>query len=387
MNIDNVTIVVPGYNNKEHLKNCYTTFRKIYPTVNLLLMDDGSTDGTYKYLKSIKKKDEFLHIHREEERVGHTILYDKGISIADTQVVGILHADMIIGPDYLENMLKHLEPGKVVCSTRVEPPLHPQGKEKIIRNFGMDFDDLDVYSFFDFCRKEQIQTAGKTTKGMFAPWILYKRDFEYIGGHDPLFAPFPYEDSDIFQRWLLAGYELVQSRDSFVYHLTCRGHRWTKEVGQDDPFFTKLEPIHRRNYLRKWSSWIKNDEYQHPILTPKYDIELRLFNTTLETLRTLEPYFSKVVIDQPLIEEYLDLEQDVTPFDLEEKIFMANNYSQESDIVVRLDANNLSSESFNIIHNLTHIIFDNGQIGKFKIGPLEIVVNKLKDYSKDLVFV
>jgi len=65
-----------------------------------------------------------------------------------------------------------------------------------------------------------------------------------------MFAPFPYEDSDIFQRWILAGYELIQSRDAFVYHLTCRGHRWTEQVGRDDDYFKQVSEKAGRNYLR-----------------------------------------------------------------------------------------------------------------------------------------
>ncbi|MCF7643690.1 hypothetical protein, partial [Acinetobacter johnsonii] len=83
--------------------------------------------------------------------------------------------------------------------------------------FGLDFDSLNIKGFYDFVKDQLIQNKGKITRGMFAPWIIYKKDFLAIGGHDPIFAPFPYEDSDIFQRWLLNGYELIQSRDSFVY--------------------------------------------------------------------------------------------------------------------------------------------------------------------------
>ncbi len=45
---------------------------------------------------------------------------------------------------YIENLVKHIKPGTVVCGTRIEPPLHPEGKEKIIRDFGMDFDTLNI---------------------------------------------------------------------------------------------------------------------------------------------------------------------------------------------------------------------------------------------------
>jgi glycosyltransferase involved in cell wall biosynthesis len=259
-----VSFIIPSYNNLQHLKNVYASILKHAPEAEIVLLDDGSTDGTYDWMKERYAEDENLAILRVEERIGHTILYDKGIEYATNDIVGILHADMIIGPNYVENLLKHLEPGKVVCATRIEPPLHPEGKEKIIRDFGMDFDTLNIDAFESFALESQNEFKDQTTKGMFAPWILYKKDFQAIGGHDPLFAPFPYEDSDIFQRWILAGYELIQSRDSFVYHLTCRGHRWNEQIGKDDNYYKIVSARASRNYLRKWGSWIKNDEFQYP---------------------------------------------------------------------------------------------------------------------------
>ena len=112
-------------------------------------------------------------------------------------------------------LLKHLEKGKVVCATRVEPPIHPAGLEKIVMDFGMDWNDLKIKEFETFCLEIQ-KDKDKTTKGIFAPWILYREDHFAIGGHDQTFAPYGYEDSDIFNRWILAGYEMVQSRDSLV---------------------------------------------------------------------------------------------------------------------------------------------------------------------------
>ena len=271
-----ISIVIPSHNNLRHLKNAYTSIKKHAPKAEVILLDDASTDGTWDWITSLD--DSKLVIYQHPERVGHTILYDKGIEMATNDIVGILHADMIIGSNYVENLLKHLKPGKVVCGTRIEPPLHPEGKEKIIRDFGMDFDTLDIEGFEKFTLEIQNEFKNQTTRGMFAPWVLYKKDFQAIGGHDPLFAPFPYEDSDIFQRWILAGYKLIQSRDAFVYHLTCRGHRWNKEIGKNDEEFAIFESKARKNYIRKWGSWIKNDELGHPILSPVYRKKLIITN-------------------------------------------------------------------------------------------------------------
>jgi len=123
-----ISFIIPSYNNLKHLKNVYTSIQKHAPQAEVILLDDGSTDGTQDW---VQQQDCIKY--RSEERVGHTILYDKGIELATNEIVGILHADMIIGPNYIENLIKHLKPGKVVCATRIEPPLHPEGKG--IRNW------------------------------------------------------------------------------------------------------------------------------------------------------------------------------------------------------------------------------------------------------------
>jgi GT2 family glycosyltransferase len=351
-NIDQVTLIIPSYNNLRHLKNCYHSIREHYPDVKLVLIDDGSNDGTYEWMYSLENKN--ITYLRESNRVGHTILYDKGIKYANTPIVGILHADMIVGPNYLENMLKHLKPKTVVCGTRVEPPLHPPGNEKIVLDFGLDFDILKVEDFYEWCIEYQPTQKDVTSKGMFAPWLLFKSDFEYIGGHDPGFAPFPYEDSDIFQRWMLAGYEMIQSRDAFVYHLTCRGHRWNNEIGKNDDEFVIFEQNARKYYINKWGTWIKNDDHQLPILSPVYRKQLVIshedqLNTSGGELR--------------------------------------NWFNYGDDIKVYIDGNTFTGNDFQYLVQLNDIIKDSGEIGTFEIGNIKIEINKIEDISKELIFI
>ena len=349
INTSGISLIIPSYNNLSHLKNAYNSVRKHYnQLLELILIDDGSNDGTFEWLQTLEDSD--LIIWREEKRVGHTILYDKGINKATNDIVGILHADMYIAPNYIENLLKHLEPGKVVCATRVEPPLHPEGREKIIRDFGLDFDSLKIDNFYSFAKEEMIKSKDKTTKGMFAPWVLYKSDFEKIGGHDPGFAPFPYEDSDIFQRWILAGYELIQSRDALVYHLTCRGHRWNKEIGKNDDEFKIFEENARKYYVKKWGSWIKNDEWGHPIIVPVYNKTLKLINETPEMKEALDPWFNG-----------------------------------GNDVIVEINGNLFNPQDFQYIQQLNEIIKDSGEIGEFMLGNLKVKINNIESSEKDLI--
>lgn len=381
-----ISLVIPSHNNLRHLKNAYASVRKHAPEIELVLIDDASTDGTYEWIKELQEKDDKLIVLLSQKRLGHTVLYDMGINAATKNIVGIMHADMIMGPNYIQNILKNLGPGKVVCGTRIEPPLHPEGKEKIIQNFGLDFDDLDIPAFESFCLEQQQVYSNKLSRGMFAPWVIYKSDFIAMGGHDAIFAPFPYEDSDIFQRWMIAGYELIQSRDAFVYHLTCRGHRWTGEIQKDDDFFKIASKNASRNYIRKWRSWIKNDEFQHPIIPNKYDVGFVIKGSDINLLNFIEPWGSTTYIDnQDLISKYIQETQQETSYSMQDRVKPLQS-SYNHDIVIEIDVKSLDNSGIQFITQLPDILDTVTETGVYEHGPFKIVVNKSEPDKIELPF-
>lgn len=381
-----ISLVIPSHNNLRHLKNAYTSIRKHAPEIEVVLIDDASTDGTYEWMEQLSVEDKNLIILKSDKRKGHTILYDEGIKSATKDIVGIMHADMIMGPNYVQNMIKHIKPGTVICGTRIEPPLHPPGNEKIIENFGMDFDDLNVEGFESFCLLKQEEFKDKTTKGMFAPWIIYKKDFVSMGGHDAVFAPFPYEDSDIFQRWMLAGYELMQSRDAFVYHLTCRGHRWTGEIQKDDDFFKVASKNSGRNYIRKWRSWIRNDEFQHPIILNKYDIGFVAKNCDMNCLHFIEPWSSTTYIQsQDLINEYIKMSQPETSYSMQDRVKLDQNDYNHA-IVIEFDRMSLDQSGGQFITQLPEILATVEEPGDYEFGIFKIKINKVEPEKIELPF-
>jgi len=382
------TVIIPSYNTLSHLKNTYNSLIKHGGDVEIIIIDDASQDGTAEYLKTLKASN--LTVVISPERRGHTYWYDEGMRMSTTEVVSILHSDMIIGPKYFDNMLKHLKPGTVVCGTRIEPPIHPAGKEKITIDFGDEADTFKWDAFEHFVTGELIESEGKTTKGIFAPWMLYKQDHLEIGGHDQKFTPYGYEDSDIFNRWILRGYKIVQSRDALCYHMTCRGHRWNRGVGIVNSDYEATMNRCRKEYLRKWGSWIKNDEFQYPILDPKYNIAFMVKHCTSEILELLEPWCDRIYIDdtmQVITSHYIDKEQSNTKFDLSKRIYTLeyNDPKLENDIVVEFDMKKFDQQSFNIIQQLPEIIKESGEVGEFELDVFKITINSLTKYQNDLI--
>lgn len=377
------TVIIPSFNTLEHLKNTYESIKRYGGDVDIIIIDDASEDGTVEWLTSLS--DERLNRVLSPERKGHTYWYDEGMRIAETEIVSILHSDMIIGPGYFENLLKHLERGKVVCATRIEPPIHPAGKEKIVRDFGDEADNFKWDAFEKFVIQEKADSINLTTKGIFAPWMLYKDDHLSIGGHDQRFAPYGYEDSDIFNRWINAGYEMIQSRDALCYHMTCRGHRWNKGVGIENPDYRYTMDKNAREFLRKWGDWIQNDEYQYPIINPKYNKGIVLYRGKPILLGTLEPWCDDLYVDmkQAIIDGYIEKEQPKTVVDLSKKIHTIDT-DAKNDIMIYIDGSKFSSTDGKYVQQIAAILNHNKpEEGRFKVGNVEIEIIKYNEKVPD----
>jgi len=393
-----ISFIQPSRNNLKYLKWSYNSIRKNLGYVHEICMaDDFSNDGTWEWMEEIQKKDPNVKIHRNEgpTRLGHTILYDTLVNdYATNDIVMIYHADMYALPGLDEEIDKHIKPGVVVSATRIEPPLHPPGPEKILADYGIEPEEFDEQKLLRDLDK--FKDTGKTTEGIFAPWAIYKSDFQKINGHDPLYAPQSKEDSDIFNRFLLAGYEFVQTWEGFVYHMTCRGSRFADGAKRnpDGQVFMKgretdewLKQNHKstRNFVRKWGHFVKHDAHLKPIVPPKYDVGLVVVGCREDILYELEPWCSNIYVDSPLVNRYIEKEQSETDFDLKKRVQGLFDKGG-NDITLEFDAGDFNQESFNIITSLSEILAnDELEVGEFELGIFNIKVNKVKTYEKDLI--
>ena len=404
-----ISFIIPSRNNLKYLKQAYESIRKNSSVEHeICIADDFSDDGTMEQVLVWMKRDKNIKFHRNHgpTRLGHTILYDTLINdYATHDVVMIFHADMYLCPKSDEAIYKHLEPGKVVSLTRIEPPLHPDGPEKVLEDFGIEPEEFDEEALLKKVTTLQLMHGtdynfAKFTEGIFAPWAIYKKDFQSIGGHDPLYAPQSKEDSDIFNRFVLAGYELIQTWEGFVYHMTCRGSRFKDGAlrnpagqvfmkGRESSEWLEQNLRSTRNFIRKWGHMVQHDEMMKPIIPPKYDIGFVVHNCNTQMLKELEPWCSDIYGDWVGhkgygVNGYIKEEQPNTQFDLSKKIH-SQHIEPKNDVVIELDCNLLTSQNFQILVNLSDILKDSGEVGELQLEIFKFKIKKLEDYSKDLI--
>lgn len=401
----NVSLVIPSRNNLKYVKFAYNSIRKhISSDVEIVLLDDASTDDTWTWMNQIKGSDNNVKIYRNNgpERVGHTVLYDVGAELSSNEIFGIFHADMIATPNYIKNMVKHLKPKTVVSATRIEPPLHPPGPEKYVQDFGLEPEEFKEKEFLNFVSTCESENIGKTTSGIFAPWMMYKSDFFEIQGHDKkLFAPMELEDSDLFNRFLLNGYTLIQSRDAMVYHMTCRGsrfkdgvkivneislgngHIWKKAEDSDE--YKRLREIKFREWWRKWHSDVLHDDNMLPIVYKRYDVGFVINNANEQVLNILEPWTDNIYVENSnIIKNYVDKEQKYSKFDIKSRVRNIND-TKTNDILIEFDARKLNNSHFEFIKNLSKIIESSGEIGVFEYDIFKIEIKSMQSYESYLI--
>ena len=393
-----ISFIQPSRINLKYLKCSYNSIRKNLGYIHEICMaDDFSNDGTWEWMQEIADKDPNVKIHRNEgpTRLGHTILYDTLINdYATNDIVMIYHADMYALPGLDEEINKYIKKGVVVSGTRIEPPLHPAGPEKILADYGIEPEEFKEQ---ELLRDYESLKQNTTTEGIFAPWAIMKEDFQSIGGHDPLYAPQSKEDSDIFNRFLLNGYKFIQTWDGFVYHMTCRGSRFAdgaKRNPNGEVFMKNRETDEwlaqnirsTRNFIRKWGHFVKHDALLKPIVPPKYDVGIVIENCTDELLQSLEPWCSVIYVDT-YVEDYIVEENKNTLYNLHKRVRTTDRFTEGShDIEIKFDGTKFNNNSFQYIQQLSEILAnDELEEGSFELDIFKITINNIQTYEEGLI--
>tara|TARA_R100000030_G_scaffold87337_2_gene70995 strand:+ start:6917 stop:8092 length:1176 start_codon:yes stop_codon:yes gene_type:complete len=389
--MEKITFVIPSRNNLEFLQLAYKSIRNLKTKHEILVLNDASSDGTAEWINNQKDKDLIVYHNPGPDRIGIVGMFDKGIEMARTDIIMAFHSDMVACKDLDKNILKHLQKGKVVTATRVEPPLHPDGPEKIMMNFGIEVDEFNFDSWY---KESEKLKQDKITEGIFAPWCMYKEDFLSIGGHDELFAPQSKEDSDLFNRFLLNGYKFIQSWDALVYHFTSRGSRFNKHsgggAGKNSEEWIQTTTKNGRNFIRKWGHFIKHDSLMKPIIPSKYSIGIILEGNNIELLKVLEPWCDNIYADSNMIQDYIQVEQMNTSMNLYERVLPIDN-EKNNEILIKVDSSKFTQQDFSYIQQLAEILDNDKQLRDeqfpcdFQLGNLFININNLNTYQHELI--
>lgn len=104
-----ISVIVPVYNIKEYLPRCVESIiRQTYSNLEILLVDDGSTDGTGALCDELAKKDSRIRVFHKKNG-GSSSARNLGLKEAKGELVAFVDSDDYIEAEMYERLIKGMQ--------------------------------------------------------------------------------------------------------------------------------------------------------------------------------------------------------------------------------------------------------------------------------------
>ncbi|MBX4198687.1 glycosyltransferase [Candidatus Parcubacteria bacterium] len=202
-----VSIIVPSFNEERSVEKTVKSLLDLdYPSqsLSLILVDDGSTDGTLKVLQKFKDHPQVRILSKRNEGSKFAAL-NAGLAIVDTELVGCLDADSFVDSAALRKIVPYFNDENTMAVTPSikihEPKTVLQYVQKIEYSWGI-------------LLRRILASMGAlyVTPGPFS--IFRTRVFSELGGYRHAHHT---EDMEMALRMQKHGYKIANSHSAFVY--------------------------------------------------------------------------------------------------------------------------------------------------------------------------
>jgi len=218
-----VSIVIPTWNQLAYTQICLKELVRMTPGFyELIMVDNGSTDGTVEYLEShatCQMPHATLKIIKNKENLGFAKACNQGIRKATAPYILLLNNDTVVTQGWLQGLIECMERSPQIgvvgpCSNYVAgPQLIPE----------VSYSNLE--EMHDYAHKFRDHNRGRwlevpTVKGFCM--LIKRKVIEKVGLLDEQFGLGNYEDDDFCLRAGKAGFKVVIAQDVFIHHFGSR---------------------------------------------------------------------------------------------------------------------------------------------------------------------
>lgn len=246
-----VTIVVPVYNGERYLRESLQSIvEQSYPNIDVLVMDDASSDRTPQILASFGDK---ISVYRQPTNRGQFANVSDGVARASGELIAVYHSDDIYDPNIVAReaafMSAHPEAGAVFAlDTMIDEQGRPRGEGQVrlpaeIRDGGL-LDYQTIFNVLLLYRNRIFRAPSSMVRAS-----AYRETGPYRGAEYPVAADF-----EMFLRIARAHPIGILNEHLFKYRW---GHGNADQIDRlmrvgPDPYFRIMEE-HLASGARAWS--------------------------------------------------------------------------------------------------------------------------------------
>jgi GT2 family glycosyltransferase len=267
-----ITHCISTYNNLPYLKLAIQSVREnsYYKDAPFIIHAENCSDGTDEWLNENGEKYNLeFYIDKNEIPLGIGGGMNFCADKVKTKYINFLHSDFYVSKNWDLKLLKVHEKYKDkvwVFSQRIQPNIFNESTRPgtlivPMDVFGSYHDDFLKKYFLEYSKDLSEMNDFEINLGEGVSGLITKKDWDYIGGNDPLFAPASWDDKDIFLRCLLKDFKLVLTTTSVVWHFGARGsHRLEENEGKTSQRQIEAERKNSQKWLTKWNQFPTFDQ-------------------------------------------------------------------------------------------------------------------------------
>ena len=244
-----VSVLIPAYNEEAVIGTCVAAaIASDYPELEVLVLDDGSTDGTEAAALEAIAGDPRCRVIRDPVNRGKADRLNVGFRQARHELVAVTDADTHVHPQALKMLVARMCRSQLLAAIAGAPHVTNRGR------FLLAMQTLEAASIIGLMRRTQSLT-GRV--GVVAGVLgLFRRDRVLaVGGYDPRMAT---EDIDLTWKLLLDGWQTAYEPRALVgmqvpasiRALWAQRRRWAR--GQGEVLHVHLAEVSRWRNHRMW---------------------------------------------------------------------------------------------------------------------------------------
>jgi GT2 family glycosyltransferase len=271
-----VSVILLNWNGLHYLKDCLPTLlAQTYTDFDVILADNGSTDGSVEWVKTNYPQ---VRLLRNETNVGFCVANNRAIHATTSPYIVLLNNDTRVEPGWLAALVQAAEsdPSVGMCASKMLFADHPD----MINSTGISLDPVGIA--WDRGGGERDDPQEREPVEIFGPCggaALYRRAMlDQIGLFDEDLVAY-LEDLDLAWRARLAGWRCLYVPSARVYHV--HSGTWVK----NSPWKSRL--LGRNKVWTIAKNYSADRLWIYLPLIVAYDLAAVLF--ALITLRDVNP--------------------------------------------------------------------------------------------------
>lgn len=141
-----VSILLPVHNSEKHLRESLQSFiSQKYRNIEIIAIDDRSSDSSYKILKSFKKKSKKLKIYRNVKRYGIVMTLNRLIRKAKGEFITFAEGDDVTSKQRIKKQVQYMLSNENVAAVGTQCRFLNQ-KGRLIGKSSFPIENRDIYN-------------------------------------------------------------------------------------------------------------------------------------------------------------------------------------------------------------------------------------------------